>query len=173
MIQSLYRPNTYLLSGAQHSFTVTDKYRHKRSLKNWSKPCIWLNNKDPRDETQDQTVKDWLDANCIFVNLTHRLYLPEPVVPPMFAPRPAPPSTPLFLPPLTPFEPQPFVPGPAVTPLSYLTPPLPPNVPQSPSDISQFTETSVNRGNITINSQTVYLEDLGPFNYRYQRNLPL
>jgi len=159
-----------LFTGVQHTFTVTDKYKYKHTLKNWSKPYMWLNNKDPREETQDQMVKDWLNANCIFVNLEHRLYLPEAVIPPMFAPRPAPPSTPLFLPSLTA-----EVPRPAVTPLSYLTPsPFhPPNVPQSPSDISQFTEAGTSAGIITINSQTVYLEDLGPFNYRYQCNLPM
>jgi len=165
-----YLPYSFLI-GAQHTFTVTDKYKPKRTLKNWGKPCIWLNNKDPRDETQDQTVKDWLNANCIFVNLNHRLYLPEPVIPPMFAPRPAPPppSTPLFLPGTI------KVPPPPVTPLSYLTPsPFhPPNVPQSPSDISMFTEAGTSAGNITINSQTNYLEDFGPFNYRYQHNLPM
>jgi len=159
-----------LFTGAQHTFTITDKYKPKCTLKNWGKPCIWLNNKDPRDEAQDETVKDWLNANCIFVNLTHHLYLPEPVVPPMFAPRPAPPCTPLFLLPLTPTV---EAPRPAVTPLSYLTPTPPPNVPQSPSDISQFTEADTSVGNITIDSQTVYLEDLGPFNYRYQCNLPM
>jgi len=165
-----YLPLSFLI-GAQHTFTVTDKYKHKRTLKIWSKPCIWLNNKDPREETQDQTVKDWLNANCIFVNLEHRLYLPEPVIPPMFAPRPAPPSTPLFLPGTIEYE----APRPLLTPLSYLTPsPFhPPNVPQSPSDISQFTEAGTSAGNITINSQTNYLEDFGPFNYRYQRNLPM
>jgi len=158
-----------LFIGAQHTFTVTDKYKHKRTLKNWSKPCVWLNNKDPREETQDQMVKDWLNANCIFVNLEHCLYLPEVVIPPMFAPRPAPPSTSLFLPGTI------EAPRSAVTPLSYLTPsPFhPPNVPQSPSDISQFTEVGTSAGNITINSQTNYLEDFGPFNYRYQHNLPL
>jgi len=61
----------------------------------------------------------------------------------------------------------------AVTPLSYLTPTPPPNVPQSPSDISQFTEAGTSAGNVTINSLTNYLEDFGPVNYRYQCNLPM
>ena len=89
---------TYHYLGAQQEFVGTDKYKRKQVLHNWSKPCIWLNNKSPVDETQDQVTKDWLLANCIFVNLKHRLYLPEPVVPPMFAPRPSLPHTPLFLP---------------------------------------------------------------------------
>jgi len=129
----------------QHTFTVTDKYKPKRTLRNWGKPCIWLNNKDPRDETQDQVTKDWLTANCIFIHFEHRLYLPAPIVPPIFAPRPL---VPLFLPSPTP-------PSPAETPLSYLTPSPPPPVPSQPVVGSSWAP-------ITINSQTVYLEDLGP-----------
>ena len=160
----------FIFPGAQHTFTVTDKYKHKRTLRNWSKPCIWLNNNNPRDATQDQVTKDWLNANCIFVNLEHRLYLPEPVIPPMFAPRPSPAvqREPLFLPPLTLAEPPATIPAP--TPLSYLTPPP---APPSESEISMFTEAGASGSNIMINSQTVYLEDLGPFNYRYVRNEPL
>ena len=29
-----------------------------------------------------------MEANCVFVNLEHRLYLPDPVIPDMFRPRP-------------------------------------------------------------------------------------
>ena len=97
------------------------------------------------DETQDQVTKDWLLANCIFVNLEHHLYLPEPVIPPMFAPQPLPlpPSSPLFLPSPGAAKGPPPVP----TPLSYLDDP-----------ISQFTLPP--RRRLSINSQTVYLEDL-------------
>ncbi|KAH9952327.1 hypothetical protein BGW80DRAFT_1196763 [Lactifluus volemus] len=74
--------------GAQDSFTITDKYKRKRTIRNWNKPCIWLNNKNPIDCTPDQWKKDWLMANCVFVNLEHRLYLPSPIVPEMFQPQP-------------------------------------------------------------------------------------
>jgi len=107
-------------------------------------------------------TKDWLNANCIFVNLEHRLYLPEPVIPPMFAPRPAPAvqREPLFLPSLTPAE-LPVEP-PAPTPLSYLTPPPPP----TEEEMERFNNGPIRPG-------VVYLEDLGPFNYNYVRNDPL
>ena len=134
------------MPGAQQEFIITDKYKKKRTLRNWGKPCIWLSNEDPRNETTSQVTKDWLTANCIFVNLEHRLYLPEPVVPPLFAPRPAVPATPLFLPsPSPPVENPPPVP----TPLSYSDTPVPGN--RFPNH--HFTP-------VTINSQTVYLEDL-------------
>jgi len=139
-----------------------DKYKHKCTLRNWSKPCIWLNNSDPQEVTQDQVTKDWLNTNCIFVNLEHRLYLPELVIPPMFALRPAPTvqREPLFLPSLTPAEPPAEPPAP--TPLSYLTPPPPP----TEEEMERF-----NNGPIRLG--VVYLEDLGPFNYNYVCNDPL
>jgi len=107
-------------------------------------------------------TKDWLNANCIFVNLEHRLYLPEPVIPPMFAPRLAPvvQREPLFLPSLTPAEPPAEPPAP--TPLSYLTPPPPP----TEEEMEWF-------NNGLIRPGVVYLEDLGPFNYNYVHNDPL
>jgi len=107
-------------------------------------------------------TKDWLNANCIFVNLKHCLYLPEPVIPPMFAPRPAPAvqREPLFLPLLTPAEL--MVELPAPTPLSYLTPPPPP----TEEEIERFNNSPIWPG-------VVYLEDLGPFNYNYVCNDPL
>src|SRR5437879_7952020 len=98
MVLSFILTYIYLFLGAQQEFIITDKYHKKCTLRNWGKPCIWLNNSDPREETTNQVTKDWLTTNCIFVNLEHRLYLSEPVVPPMFAPRPMAPSTPLFLP---------------------------------------------------------------------------
>ena len=38
--------------------------------------------------TTDQWKKDWLRANCVFVNLEHRLYLPPPITLEMFQPQP-------------------------------------------------------------------------------------
>lgn len=85
-------------TGAQHTFSLTDKYTRKKTIRNWSKPCIWLNNKDPRECTEDVWKKDWLNANCVFVNLEHRLYMPSPVssafFQPISRPSPAPPNAP-------------------------------------------------------------------------------
>ena len=107
-------------------------------------------------------TKDWLNANCIFVNLEHCLYLPEPIIAPIFALRPAPTleREPLFLPSLTLAEPplEPLAP----TPLSYLTPPSPP----TEEEMEWF-------NNGLIRPGVVYLEDLGPFNYNYVCNDPL
>jgi len=142
---------TYHYPGAQQEFVVTDKYKRKRVLRNWNKPCIWLNNKSPVDETQDQVTKDWLLANCIFVNLEHRLYLPEPVVPPMFAPRPSHPHTPLFLPSPSAVAQSPSAiaaPSPVETPLSYTDLPVGPIV-RGPRT-----------GPVVIDEHTVYMEDL-------------
>ena len=42
---------TYLpfLLDAQKEFVMTDKYMKKTTVTNWGKPCIWLNNQDPRE----------------------------------------------------------------------------------------------------------------------------
>jgi hypothetical protein len=81
----------------------------------------------------DEVAKNWLMANCIFVNLEYRLYMPDPVIAPLFAPQPSRLQTPLFLLSLT-YEP--IVPPPPIE-----TPP-----PQPPL--------------VTIHAGTVYLEDL-------------
>ncbi|KAF8260943.1 hypothetical protein EI94DRAFT_863204, partial [Lactarius quietus] len=88
--------------GAQQEFETTDKYRGKRTIRNWGKPCIWLNNKDPRDGLPEWKL-DWLNANCVVVHLTHPLYSVEPeeeeakenqVQPIPASPTPAPPTAP-------------------------------------------------------------------------------
>jgi hypothetical protein len=66
---------------------VTDKYTRKKPIR-WGKPCIYLNNQDPLEANLPDWQKQWLQANCIFVNLDHRLYSPEAMLPPLFAPRP-------------------------------------------------------------------------------------
>lgn len=60
--------------GAQKHFTVTDKYRHKRSI-TWGKPCIWLTNK-PLENHEGMTLNDqeWVEGNCIVVTLTRPLF---------------------------------------------------------------------------------------------------
>ena len=93
--------------GAKNSFVVTDKYKKKKTICNWGKPCIWLNNKNPLDITQEEWVKDWLLANCIFINLEHRIYIPPLVIPDIFQPRPL---VPIFIP-STPIPPTPPLPS--------------------------------------------------------------
>jgi hypothetical protein len=110
------------LSGAQQEFAVTDKYKKKRTIKNWGKPCIWLNNRNPLDVVASggaevQWKRDWLVANCVFVNLEHRLFIPDPIVPPMFHPVP---QAPIQLPEVE-------------EELEYIDPPLPDVVVTSPS----------------------------------------
>jgi hypothetical protein len=76
-----------LFLGAQKEFVVTDKYMKKQTIQNWGKPCIWLNNQDPMETpNMPNWQKEYMRANCIFVNLEHRLYIPAPVVPDMFIP---------------------------------------------------------------------------------------
>lgn len=58
--------------GAQSSFTVTDKYRGKRSIL-WGRPCIWLCNDDPAEWVDcDMT---WIRANCEIVELRQQLFI--------------------------------------------------------------------------------------------------
>jgi len=57
--------------GHQQTFYATDKYRRKQLIR-WGKPAVWLSNSDPRlDKGADI---DWLEANCIFVNVTTPLF---------------------------------------------------------------------------------------------------
>ena len=105
--------------GAQQEFEVTDKYKAKRTIRNWGKPCIWLNNKDPRDGQPDWKV-DWLNANCVVHHLDHPLYSEEVPQTPTPAPQTPPPPTPR---PRTPL----FLPSPSpLTPLVSSPPPPPP-----------------------------------------------
>lgn len=73
--------------GAQQVVTVKKLYRDPIQL-NWGKPCIWLSNRDPREELMDKVGNhtsrgqvegidndiEWLDANCIFVHLTEAIF---------------------------------------------------------------------------------------------------
>ena len=85
IFDSLFGAEGFL--GAQKEFIVTDKYCKKRTIEDWGKPCIWLNNQNPLDLPIPVWKKEWLTANCIFVNLEHRLYMPEAMLPPLFIPR--------------------------------------------------------------------------------------
>lgn len=57
--------------GAQASFTVSDKYRGKQTIR-WSRPTIWICNESPSEWT-DVDMK-WLNANCIFVEIRHPIF---------------------------------------------------------------------------------------------------
>lgn len=75
--------------GAQSVVTVKKLYSNPIQMK-WGKPCIWLSNQDPRDQLKaditDRTAKgridliyddiDWLERNCIFVELKESLLVP-------------------------------------------------------------------------------------------------
>lgn len=50
--------------GAQKQFYATDKYKGKRLI-NWGRPCIYVHNKDPREDPKADV--DWLEGNCDFI----------------------------------------------------------------------------------------------------------
>lgn len=57
--------------GAQKIFTLTDKYRAKKTIK-WGKPIIWLCNPDEYDHRP--IVSDWMSANTITYILQNPLF---------------------------------------------------------------------------------------------------
>lgn len=58
--------------GAQSTFTITDKYKAKRTI-NWGKPIIWLCN--PEDfPTPCGSPGNWFEQNSIVVHLTNKLF---------------------------------------------------------------------------------------------------
>lgn len=62
--------------GGQFEFTVTDKYKHKVTLK-WGKPTIWCCNTDPRlDWYKPGSTPDfgWMEGNCDFIEVTQPIF---------------------------------------------------------------------------------------------------
>ncbi|AXL65863.1 replication-associated protein [Tubeweb spider associated circular virus 1] len=62
--------------GGQFQFTVTDKFKHKRTVR-WGKPTIWLCNTDPRlDWYKPGSSPDfgWMEENADFVELTETIF---------------------------------------------------------------------------------------------------
>lgn len=57
--------------GAQKTFTVSDKYRHKRTVK-WGKPLIWIGNDDPRLSVK--VDRNWMELNSVFIMVLNKLY---------------------------------------------------------------------------------------------------
>jgi hypothetical protein len=79
-----------LPTGGQKEFSATDKYTRKRTFKNWGKPCIWLNNQNPLEtEGLKNWQREYIEQNCVIVQLEHRLYQPEEMLAPIFQPRPS------------------------------------------------------------------------------------
>ena len=62
--------------GAEKTFYATEKYVPKQYIV-WGKPCIWLNDKDPR-EARGVDV-DWLNDHCVFATLDGPLFDDPPV----------------------------------------------------------------------------------------------
>lgn len=57
--------------GGQFQFTVTDKFKHKRTVK-WGKPTIWICNQDPRlalYKAGHEPDFGWMEENCLFYEL--------------------------------------------------------------------------------------------------------
>lgn len=57
--------------GCQFQFQVKKLYRDPVIIQ-WGKPCIWVNNRDPR-ESMDQNDVTWMEGNCIFVEVTRSI----------------------------------------------------------------------------------------------------
>lgn len=65
-------PNWKPFLGCQKQFTITDKYRSKRTVKNWGKPTIWLCNPgySPMDSDELTSAdKNWIRDNCDIVDI--------------------------------------------------------------------------------------------------------
>lgn len=58
--------------GAQQYVTVKQLYREPK-LVQWGKPSIWVSNEDPR-LSMDPGDVTWLEANCVFVEVTRPIF---------------------------------------------------------------------------------------------------
>lgn len=58
--------------GAQQEFQIKGLYKDPQLIK-WGKPCIWLSNTDPRFDVSREDA-DWLEGNCIFVEINTPLH---------------------------------------------------------------------------------------------------
>lgn len=59
--------------GAQREFECTDKYRHKKTVY-WGKPCILLLNPAEYEVYRANWDANWIEGNCIKVELFDKLY---------------------------------------------------------------------------------------------------
>jgi len=59
--------------GCQKQFTLTDKYKRKRTVK-WGKPSIFLMNNPVYEELKSTLDFNWVEGNCDIVLLTNKLF---------------------------------------------------------------------------------------------------
>lgn len=60
--------------GCQSSFMVKQLYKEPK-LMAWGKPSIWCSNSDPREDVSRDDY-EWLEGNCLFVNITESIFTP-------------------------------------------------------------------------------------------------
>jgi len=72
-IDITFFPHYKCFLGCQEEFTVTDKYRKKKTVR-FGIPTIWLAN--PEADIRDvlPRARDWLTVNCEFVVLMNPLF---------------------------------------------------------------------------------------------------
>lgn len=58
--------------GCQYQFQIKGLYRDPELL-TWGKPSAWVANSDPREDLSP-TEAEWLEANCVFVNVTTTIF---------------------------------------------------------------------------------------------------
>ena len=67
-----YLPAWKCFFGGQKEFTLTDKYRGKKTVR-WGKPMIWLANEDFRSHLNAEQL-DFIEKNCYFCKITQKMY---------------------------------------------------------------------------------------------------
>ena len=72
-IEWKFLPHKKQLLGGQKEFTVTDRYKPKRTVQ-WGKPCIYCINGDQYLEMANDPIWAWLQENCKFVFINNKLY---------------------------------------------------------------------------------------------------
>lgn len=63
-------PDKKQFFGAQKEFTITDKYKGKKTVR-WGKPLIFLCNYDP---TVQDGWDEWYDQRCLVVKVQNKFY---------------------------------------------------------------------------------------------------
>lgn len=69
-IEWQFVPDKKQFFGSQKEFTLTDKYKGKKTVK-WGKPLIFLCNYDPLEQ---EGWNDWYNQRCLIVELKNKLY---------------------------------------------------------------------------------------------------
>lgn len=70
-----YFPCKKQIIGCQDEFTLTDKYRRKRRISGWGKPCIFIFNPD-LDPFEKMSIneREWMGINSIRIDITSPLF---------------------------------------------------------------------------------------------------